>query len=181
LEFIWDLRFGCWDLKANLFSMNTFLHALTRFDNILAKAEAGVLISLVAVMTVIVFLQVVYRYVLTQPLHWSEELARYLFVWLSILGAILGLQKRGHFGLDFFYRMLPNRGRRFLQFLINLLMGCVILVILVQGVKLVQATVLQESPAMGISMGWAYACLPVGATLMAIHLLVIFLKDTVNK
>ena len=158
--------------------MNTYLRALTRLDNVLAKAEAAVLITLVAAITVIVFLQVAYRYVLTEPLHWSEELARYLFVWLSILGATLGLQKRGHFGLDFFYRMLPDKGKRFLQFLIYLLMGCVILVILVQGIKLVQATVLQESPAMGISMGWAYACLPVGAVFMAIHLLTILIKDT---
>jgi len=158
--------------------MNTLLGVLTKVDHILAKAEAAVLITLVAVMTVVVFLQVVYRYVLTQPLHWSEELARYLFVWLSILGATLGLQKRGHFGLDFFYRMFPDKGRRFLQFLIYLLMGGVILVILVQGIKLVQITVLQESPAMGISMGWAYACLPVAAALMTIHLLVIFIKDT---
>jgi TRAP-type C4-dicarboxylate transport system permease small subunit len=56
----------------------------------------------------------------------------------------------------------------------------VILVILIQGVKLVQATVLQKSPAMEISMGWAYACLPVGAALMAIHLVVIFFKDWKN-
>ena len=158
--------------------MNTLLGVLTKVDHILAKAEAAVLITLVAVMTVVVFLQVVYRYVLTQPLHWSEELARYLFVWLSILGATLGLQKRGHFGLDFFYRMFPDKGRRFLQFLIYLLMGGVILVILVQGIKLVQITMPQESPAMGISMGWAYACLPVAAALMTIHLLVIFIKDT---
>jgi TRAP-type C4-dicarboxylate transport system permease small subunit len=157
--------------------MNAALRVITKLDNLLAKAEAVVLITLVAVMTVVVFLQVVYRYVLTQPLHWSEEMARFLFVWLSILGATLGLQKRGHFGLDFFYRMLPNKGRRFLQFIIYLLMGCVILVILVQGIKLVQTTVLQESPAMGISMGWAYACLPVGAALMAVHLLVIFIND----
>ena len=160
--------------------MNAFLRPLTRFDNLLAKAESAVLITLVAVMTLIVFLQVVYRYVLVQPLHWSEELARYLFVWVSILGATLALQKRGHFGLDFFYRMLPGQQRRFLQFLIHLFVGCVIFVILIQGARLVQATVLQKSPAMEISMGWAYACLPVGAALMAIHLFVIFLKDWSN-
>jgi len=161
--------------------MNILLGGLTKVDHILAKAEAAVLITLVAVMTVVVFLQVVYRYVLTQPLHWSEELARYLFVWLSILGATLGLQKRGHFGLDIFYQMLPNKGRRFLQRFIHLLIGCIILVILVQGIKLVQMTIPQESPAMGIPMGWAYACLPGGAALMAIHLLVIFFKDVAKR
>jgi TRAP-type C4-dicarboxylate transport system permease small subunit len=158
--------------------MHTFSRSLMRFDNLLAKAEAAVLITLVAVMTLIVFLQVVYRYVLVQPLYWSEELARYLFVWVSILGATLGLQKRGHFGLDFFYRMLSDQKRQFLQILIHLLVGGVILVILIQGVKLVQATALQKSPAMEISMAWAYACLPVGAGLMAIHLLVMMIKDS---
>jgi TRAP-type C4-dicarboxylate transport system permease small subunit len=148
-----------------------------RFDNLLAKGEAAVLITLVAVMTLIVFLQVIYRYVLVQPLYWSEELARYLFIWLSMLGATLALQKRGHFGLDFFYRILSDQKRHFLQILIHLLVGGVILVILIQGVKLVQATALQKSPAMEISMAWAYACLPAGAGLMAIHLLAIFLKD----
>jgi len=161
--------------------MNIFVRALTRFDHILAKGEAAGLIALVVVMTVVVFLQVVYRYVLTQPLHWSEELARFLFVWLSILGATLGLQKRGHFGLDIIFRMLPKQAKRYMEFLVHLLMGAVVLVILIQGITLVQKTVLQESPAMGISMSWAYACLPVGAALMAIHLMVIIIKDAANK
>jgi TRAP-type C4-dicarboxylate transport system permease small subunit len=157
--------------------MDPFVRALFKFDHLLAKGEAGVIILLVSVMTIVVFLQVVYRYVLTQPLHWSEEMARYLFVWLSILGAALGLQKRGHFGLDLFYRMLPSRERRVLEWIIYLLMGTVIFIILIQGIKLVQKTIPQESPAMAISMGWAYACLPVGAALMAIHLLVIIIKE----
>lgn len=161
--------------------MHTVLRTLTRFDDLLARTEAAFLITLVAVMTTVVFLQVVYRYVLTQPLYWSEELARYLFVWLSVLGAALGLQKRGHFGLDIIFRMLPRRTKRCMGFLVHLLMGVVIVVILVQGIILVQKTALQESPAMGISMGWAYACLPVGAALMAIHLAIIFLKDVVGR
>ena len=59
------------------------------------EVRAWALIGLVSVMTMIVFLQVVYRYVLAEPLHWSEEMARYLFVWLSLLGATLGLPEAG--------------------------------------------------------------------------------------
>ena len=135
---------------------------------------------IVSVMTIVVFLQVVYRYVLASPLHWSEEMARYLFVWLSVLGAALGVQKRGHFGLDLFYRKLPERGKQFMKVVIPLLMGIVALVVLVQGITLVQKTRLQESPAMAISMAWAYAALPIGAGLMVIHLTVILLRDLRN-
>jgi TRAP-type C4-dicarboxylate transport system permease small subunit len=150
---------------------------ITRFDDLLAKGEAVVIIAMVGIMTVVVFLQVVYRYVLTQPLHWSEELARYLFVWLSILGATLALQKRGHFGLDVLFRIFPRQLKPYMTVFVHFLMGIVIFVILVQGMTLVQKTALQDSPAMGIPMSWAYACLPVGGALMAIHLIVIFLKD----
>ena len=156
---------------------NTVLRIISRFDDNLAKGEAAVLIAIVGVMTVVVFLQVLYRYVFAQPLQWSEELARYLFVWLSIMGATLALQKKGHFGLDLFYKMLSNRFQRIVKFPVYLLMGMVIFVILFQGIILVQKTALQESPAMGISMGWAYASLPVGGALMAIHLIAISLKD----
>src|SRR3990170_7727102 len=104
---------------------NGFFRTMAKFDERLAQLEATVLILLVVAMTVVVFLQIFYRYVLAQPLYWSEELARYLFVWLSILGATLGLQRSGHFGLDIFYQMLPDRGRRALEFVIHLLMGTV--------------------------------------------------------
>ena len=154
---------------------------LIRLDRILAGVEAWVLIALLVVMTTVVFLQVIYRYVLTQPLYWSEEFARYLFVWLSIIGAALGLQKRGHFGLDILFRMIPGQLKRFAGLAIHLLTGIVVLVILGEGILLVVKTASQESPAMGIPMSWAYACLPVGAALMMIHLVVIFLKDTYDR
>jgi len=153
------------------------LRRISRFDENLAKGEAAALIAIVAVMTVVVFLQVLYRYVFAQSLQWSEELARYLFVWLSIFGAALALQKKGHFGLDLFYKMLSTRWQRVMKFPVVLLMGIVIFVILFQGIILVQKTALQESPAMGISMAWAYASLPVGGALMAIHLLALSLKE----
>ena len=156
---------------------NIILHRIGRFDETLAKGEAAVLIAIVAVMTVVVFLQVLYRYVFAQSLQWSEELARYLFVWLSIFGAALALQKKGHFGLDLFYKTLSTRSQRFIKFPVYLLMGTVVFVILFHGIILVQKTALQESPAMGISMAWAYSSLPVGGALMAIHLIALSLKE----
>ena len=161
-------------------TMNPFLRLLMKFDDLLAKGEADVLIALVSGMTVIVFLQVVYRYLLTQPLVWSEELARYLFVWLSLLGAALALQKRGHFGFEILYQRFSPSKRQVLGFLIHILIGLLLVILLLQGVTLVEKTVQQESPAMGIAMGWAYACIPVAAALMLFHLIVIFFKDGWN-
>lgn len=157
--------------------MSAFLQRLAQVDQALARIEGLVLIGLVTAMTVVVFLQVVCRYFLVQPLHWSEELARYLFVWIALLGAALGVHRHAHFGMDFFFRMLPERWRRFLGLFIYGLMELVVVVLLVQGTGLVRKTAEQLSPAMEIPMGWAYACLPVGAALMGFHLLVIILHE----
>jgi TRAP-type C4-dicarboxylate transport system permease small subunit len=160
--------------------MNSIVRVFIKFDQVLAKGETAALVLIVSVMTLVVFLQVVFRYALGRPLVWSEEMARYLFVWLSILGAALGVQKGGHFSLDFFQRMMPERGKRTLKILVHFLMGAVVVVILFQGITLVQMTRLQESPAMSISMAWAYASLPVGAGLMTVHLLAALVKDLVK-
>ncbi len=157
--------------------MNTFVSALTKLDDLLAKAEEWTLVALVVVMSGVVFLQVVYRYLLAQPLQWSEELARYAFVWISLFGAALSVRRRGHFGMDFFLRMLPARGRRVLTAFVHLAMGAVMVVLLINGVLLVEKTAAQRSPAMEISMGWAYACVPIGAALMLIHLVAIAVRE----
>jgi TRAP-type C4-dicarboxylate transport system permease small subunit len=160
--------------------MNRLAGILVRLDNALAKGESALLVALLVSMTGVVFLQVVFRYVLTHPLHWSEELARYLFVWISLIGAALALHKRGHFGLDFFFQKLPVAAARWGRLIVHALVGALILVILVEGIVLVQKTALQESPAMGMSMGLAYASLPVCAGLMALHLIVILLKEAME-
>jgi TRAP-type C4-dicarboxylate transport system permease small subunit len=157
--------------------VNSIVRTLHKLDQILAKGEAAALIFLLSLMTLVVFLQVVFRYGLTQPLSWSEEMARYLFVWLSVLGAALGLQKGGHFGLDLIHRLLLEKGKRLIRIVTLLLMGWVVVVILIQGIVLVQKTSLQESPAMLISMAWAYGALPVGAGLMTVHLLTALIKE----
>jgi TRAP-type C4-dicarboxylate transport system permease small subunit len=161
--------------------MKSISRVLNGVDQVLAKGEGIALILILSVMTLVVFLQVVFRYVLGRPLDWSEEMARYLFVWLSILGAALGVQKGGHFGLDFLQRMMPGPGERFVRILVHFLIGGVVLVILFQGITLVLMTVPQESPAMSMSMAWAYASLPTGAGLMAFHLLAALIKDSVKK
>jgi len=161
--------------------MKSFLRGLTRLDHFLAQLEAVILVALLVAMTVVVFLQVIYRYFLAQPLSWSEELARYFFVWICLLGTALSVQKRGHFGMELFYKMLPQTGRRSLRFVISLLMGAVILIILIHGFFLTQDAAGQRSPATGIPMSWIYICLPLGGGLMAIHLLTVCFKDALAE
>ena len=72
----------------------------------IAKASV-VVISLV--MVTVTLAQVIFRYVIAAPLPWSEELARYCFVWIVFLGGAIGLSRGIHLGVDLFVNMLPPR------------------------------------------------------------------------
>ena len=65
-----------------------------------------------AVMVVLVFGNVVLRYAFNSGIAVSEELSRWLLVWLTFLGAIVALRRHAHLGLDTLVRALPPRGRR---------------------------------------------------------------------
>jgi TRAP-type transport system small permease protein len=161
--------------------MHSLLRTLSRVDKMVAKCEAGFLVLLLVAMTAVVLLQVIFRYFFAQPLSWTEELARYFFVWICLVGSALSVHKAGHFGMEAIYKLLPDNAKRVVRFVIYFLMGVIILVILVHGILLVEHTTDQRSPATGISMSWIYSCLPAGAALMAIHLLTLLLKDLLGR
>jgi len=70
-----------------------WLRAVNRVAN--RGFEKALIIGFIA-MTAIIFLQVIFRYFLLQSLSWSEEVARYLFVWLTFLGASVVARSRSH-------------------------------------------------------------------------------------
>src|SRR3954462_8624627 len=78
-----------------------------RLDDWVARLETVAVILLMALLTAVTFAQVVTRYLLGDSLIWSEEAARYLFVWVSMIGAALAIREGGHFGLDLLIRRVP--------------------------------------------------------------------------
>ena len=150
--------------------MSFFVRKLTHFDNLLARGEAAVLIGLVSVMTLIVFLQVVYRYALKQPLYWSEEVARYLFVWVVFVGAGVAARYRGHIALDFLVNRFPPRPRHVVAMIMGVLSLAMLLLVFVwYGWTLTLVSMRQESPATGVPVGYATLAIPVGGLLTALN------------
>lgn len=105
--------------------------------------------QLVAAITLVVLIaaaaiQVVTRYVIAQPPGWTDELARFAFVWCSALGAVVALDKGMHAGITLLEEKLPEAGRRVLKII------CTILVIAMAALVGVTVTVL--SPSLHLSM-----------------------------
>lgn len=119
-----------------------------------------------AVMALLVIYQVAARYLFNSPPSWTEELARFLQVWLVMLGAPVCLRRGMHLAVDYVSARLPAGARRVLQVLVSMLIAGFSLVLTIYGVRLLEVAALQRSPALGISMVWPYLAVPVGAAVM---------------
>ncbi len=113
--------------------------------------------QLVAAITLVVLIaaaaiQVVTRYVIAQPPGWTDELARFAFVWCSALGAVVALDKGMHAGITLLEEKLPEAGRRVLKIICTILVIAMAALVGVKGVSLVSVTVTVLSPSLHLSV-----------------------------
>jgi TRAP-type C4-dicarboxylate transport system permease small subunit len=123
-------------------------------------------VGLLAAIVLAVLLQVVARYVLRISLPWPEELARFLLIWLTFTGAVVGTWHHAHFRVDVVTAGLPGDLRRPLAVLVDLLVCVALAVFVWQAVELARLTGFMRSTAMEVSMAWVYGVLPVGGLFM---------------
>ncbi|MEL7565674.1 MAG: TRAP transporter small permease [Dehalobacterium sp.] len=145
----------------------------------LDRFEKTAVTILLSAMTIVVFLQVFFRFVIKGSLPWSEELSRYLMIWAVFIGASMGAKVGAHIGVEAFISFFPKKVRMAAIILSGILSVLFCLVILVLSIKVVLAIKLsgQLSPAMAIPMYWAYLAVPVGVLLMGTR----FIQATIGK
>ena len=120
-------------------------------------------------MAIVVFLQVIFRYLLNFPLFWTEELGRYLLVWSSLLGGAIALKRNEHIAVTFVTDRVPEKYRNIIGKGVMILIIFQILILTIGGVELVYLTKQQISPALRIPMAVPYLALPIGGAIMLIH------------
>jgi TRAP-type C4-dicarboxylate transport system permease small subunit len=117
-------------------------------------------------MMCIIFSQVVARYVFHHSLTWSEEVGRYLFVWIAFLGMPAAFRTGSHVALDLLVKHLRGFSRRTLELMNGILIVVLSSAILCSGVKLFLLGMRQKSPALKIPMHWVYIVVPAGGVLL---------------
>jgi len=101
---------------------------MKKLNDLFFRLAEFTLVIMLSVMVIMVFGNVVLRYGFNSGLISSEELSRFLFIWVTFLGAIVAMRDNAHLGLDTLIRVLPGAGKRFCFALSNLLMlGCCVL------------------------------------------------------
>ena len=118
----------------------------------------AMVLGILAVMTAQAFC----RYVLNESLTWSEELARFMFVWASMTGAVAVTANRGHAAIKMLDGILPMRVNQGKTVVFDLVMTAIGTLLLVQGITLVNSVWQQTSAAMKLPYAYVYMAIPVG-------------------
>jgi TRAP-type C4-dicarboxylate transport system permease small subunit len=127
--------------------------------------------SLMVTITLVVFLQVISRYVFHHPFDWPEELARFLFVWVALLGAALALKRGAHFSIDALFKRVSRRWRLSIALFTQSLLVIFVLIVTIKGFELALRIKEQLSSGMEISMTLPYFAVPVSFAMMFKYIL----------
>ena len=136
-------------------------------DNI----EVYICVALMSVMAVLIFVQVIARYVFGSSLSWSEELARYIFIWLIYIGISYGCKLRKHIKIEAALKLFPKKVRPYVTILGDILFFAFCLYIIFTGYRYCGTTadLGKYSPALKIPFQYVYLSIPVGFTLAAVR------------
>jgi TRAP-type C4-dicarboxylate transport system permease small subunit len=119
----------------------------------------------------VVFLQVISRYVFRHPFDWPEELARFLFVWVALLGAALALKYGAHFSIEALVKRFSRRWQLLIALFIHSILGIFTLIVTLRGFELAIRIREQLSSGMEISMTFPYLAVPVSFAVMFKYIL----------
>ena len=128
-----------------------------------------ILVIIMFVMVLAVLWQVFSRYILQNPSSFTEELVRFLLIWVGTLGAAYASGKRLHLAIDLLPSKLNEQSRKkLLRFIDFLVMSFAALVLVVGGSNLVYITFIleQNSPALGIPLATVYTVLPISGVII---------------
>ena len=126
---------------------------------------------ILAVMAGAVFLQVVLRYLGLTGIDGLEEVPRFLFVWLVMIGSASAMQRGQHTALDYFVNAAGPRTRALLLVFTNAVGIALFLYLIKLSLVLVPNAQLQTSAGLGLPLGWVYAAIPVGSALIILPML----------
>ena len=137
----------------------------------LSRISKWLLVIIGAAMSLIVLLQVFFRFVIYVPFPWSEELARYLMIWMGMLGSFLAMRRGRHIGVTVIVERLPLPLQGIITFFIRIVLIAFLCIIAKEGLSLAFFNAAQNSPAMEVPMVFPYLAIPVGAALMIVQLI----------
>lgn len=135
--------------------------------------EEYILVILSVVMTIVIFLQVIMRYVFQNSLIWSEELAIYCFIWIVFIGTSYAVKKNTHIKIDVILIPFKEKGKDVFYIISQFIFLVFAVFLLINGYQIVEQLMEwnEESPAMRLPMWMVFISAPLGMLLIIIRII----------
>jgi len=152
-------------------------------NKLLAKVDyliERLLMLLMLAIVLIVSWQVLSRYLLHSPSSVSEEVARFLLIWISLIGAVYCYRTKAHLGLDIITNKLAAKQQKIAALFTHVMVFLFsALVLVIGGIRLVTLAFepIQRSPALDVPMGYIYCVLPLSGVLLCLYATMACLSD----
>ena len=136
---------------------------------ILSNSVEWVCMVLMVLLSIDLLLGVFSRYVMVRTFTWYDEIARGCFVWLTFLGAAVGVKRQAHFRLHILVDRLSPRLHQATVILLPLAVIIFAGVLIQQGLVFLELGKFQQTPVMGLPKTWIYVAVPIGGSLMILY------------
>lgn len=150
--------------------------SIQKVDKCLSMIENAVIILGLSAMFLILLAQVIMRYVFSRPLTWSEEAARFIFVYVSFIGISYAYRQKGHIRMEVVVNLFPQAVRRGLEVLINLGTIAQFCYMIPFSFRFIGIQAGVKATATHIPMSIVYTALPLGMALSCVRLLISSLR-----
>jgi TRAP-type C4-dicarboxylate transport system permease small subunit len=144
-----------------------FIGTVERMSAVANKIASNATVVFFTIMTLIVWVQIFFRFILGGGIAWSEEIAKYLMVWMALLGSSVLFREGGHIAINYFISKYS-----FLRYILmfHAILSAVLFVLLIYyGIDYAAFGFRSISPASGIRKFWPYLAIPVGAFFLLIQ------------
>ncbi len=165
--------------------MPPFLNTMEKIRKTLDKIVDVVVVILFIVIFAVVLLQIFFRYVLNSPLVWSEELSRYLFIWISFLGWTLATRHKTHIRVEFVLNALPKKVQFIVKVITHLIVIFFIGMLIYLGMRMALRSVDVPTVSLFFTYAYIYAIVPVASAIILFYTILdfidLFRKEEISR
>jgi len=149
------------------------------FDK-MEKLVNFILIVSLGLMVILIFSQVIARFVFNRPLSWTEELSRHLMIWMAFIATAIAYRHGAHLSIDLLAQRLAGKKRVLLELFFLIIIIFFLSYMIKYGIELTQKTFRQTSSALQYPMSYVYLSIPSSGILMIVFTIEKFI-DTVKN
>jgi TRAP-type C4-dicarboxylate transport system permease small subunit len=157
------------------------LNAYSKFLSIVEKIICYIIAIMMFIMMIVMCYQVMLRYVFANSNIWSEELTRFLFVWVSLLGSFVAIRRNSHLKVEFFVNLLKGNFKKYFTLITDIAVVLFLIYLIPLSYNLCLNTTNNLSAGLRVPMAVGYAAIPVGSVLMLLAMIEQVLIKISNK